>query len=230
MLTNLLELSKFAYIDGKWINIRTEEDVKFLEIDPIDHANTHYGLFLINSNKETRQLDLFKEIAMQRANQGATPTELLELITGTSTAEIKKIMNDLAKKQQERIERESQGEQEAKERLKQLEIEMLTIKNNLDIEKEIKITEGKFPFEKELELLKIEGNMLSYQGTLDTNKDNQPDILGVEKRSIERMKVMGDILTKNKELILKEKEIESKEKIEKERNKTALKNKVTGEK
>lgn len=230
LLTYVLELSKFAYKEGKHIHVRNDYDVTYLDIEPIDHLFTDYGLFLVNSNRETKQLEFIRDLALQRSNQGASSTELIQLATATSVSELKKIMLELEENESKKIEQQSKSEQEAQERMKALDKEMKQLEAEMEIFKAGGIAEAEFPFKKELELIKLEANSLSFQGTNDTDGDGVPDVNEVEKRSNERLKIMTDVKLKARELQLKDKEINSKERIAKEKNKTDLKNKVVGEK
>ena len=240
-LTALLELSKFAFFNddmkNRQIYVRDDYHTSYLEVDVVDHMLTDYGVFIVNSSKETKELQYMKDIGLQRVNQGASASEVFEMVSADNMATLKKVLNELYNKEQANLEQQQLSEQEHQEKLKQMEQERLQLEADLSIYEQTSIDDNKYAHEKELEYIKAGANQLSFQNTMDANGDGTPDVNELQQAILEGTKLdqqekdsLRQAQLKNKELNLKNKEINVKKQIEDKKAKVALENKVVGEK
>lgn len=233
-LTALLELSKFAYYNedfkSRRIYVRDKFHTEYIDVDVKEHMLADYGVFLVNSSKETKELQFMKDIGLQRASQGAHSLESFELVTANNTAALKKVLNDLYNKEQEKIEQEQLSQQEHEQKMKEMEKERLQLEADMRIYTENSINDNKAVHQKEIELIRAGANQLSYQNTMDSDSDGTPDVIELQQNVLEATRLQEDIKSKRIDQKLKNKELDLKKQIENKKAEVALKNKVVGEK
>jgi hypothetical protein len=231
LLQSILDYSQYAYINGKSMTvIRDDNSVAFLEVDGIDHLNSEYGVFVTKSRDEAKRLDESRKLALDLASQGQDPAKLIEMVYAKNSSKLKEILYELKNKELEIARQTAKDEETAKQETIQMQQAFKQFEVELDIQRAGGIMEAEFPYKKELELIKLEANQLSFQGETDSNANGIPDVNEVEKRSNERLKMGIESTLKLAELKLKNKEIETKERIENKKAEVSLKNKVVGEK
>lgn len=231
LLQAMLDMSQFAYLKGKKATVlRDDNSLAYLEVDGEDHLNSDYGVFVQKSGEEARKLEAMRQLAMELGSQGQDPSKLAEIIYAKNSAQLKKVLYDLKNMEIKQAQQQAESEEKLKQETIQIQQAYKQFEMEMEVEKARGTAEAEFPYKKELELIKLEANQLSFQGNLDTNANGIPDVNEVEKRSNERLKMNLDAKLKVAELGLKNKEIESKERTEQLKAKVALKNKVSGEK
>jgi len=66
-----IDYSKIAWIDGKKGNyINSDRQVAFFQINGVEHANTSYGIFVVNSVVEDEKLDQLRGLAFSAGQNG----------------------------------------------------------------------------------------------------------------------------------------------------------------
>jgi hypothetical protein len=214
-LNGLLDTSKWAWIDG--INssyINRDYRTAFLSLDPVQHANAKYGVFVTKSSVEMEKLDTLRQYGMNYASNTKNPQYLTEILNSNNFTKIKEKFDEMVQAEREY---EQQAQEQAKEieqmRMQELEAARAHVSEENEKDRNLK---------RELEAMKIDAMLFGQ----DINKNGVPDINEIEKRAFEREKFYEDIRLKrekeqeeksikNRELDLKEKEIESKERIAK---------------
>jgi hypothetical protein len=231
LLQGILDYSKYAYIKGKrGTVVRDDSSIAYLNVDGTHWANADLGIFITRSGEESRRLEAMRQLAMELGSQGQDPSKLAEIIYANNSAKLLGILHQLKEMEVQQAQQQAESEEKLKQETIQIQQAYKQFEVEMEIEKARGIAEAEFPYKKELELIKLEANQLSFQGDLDTNTNGIPDVNEVEKRSNERLKMNIDAKLKVAELNLKNKEIESKERTEQLKAKIAIKNKVSGEK
>ena len=240
-LNGLLDLSKFAYINGKKASYINSEGRQILI--SIDAANQHFmnsefGVRVKNSAKEKHKLDKMKQFAETLASQKVNPTTLGHILNAEDNfeklldklkdleAEERAIANQQAEADRQLQDTISQRQKDTDDSKIALEYYKIDANNQNDLEVKQLDNAGK-------------------QNTMDSNGNNVPDFIDVQAAIVsnnatldkvqnERDKlkldfhkfVQADALEKKKvsqkdrELDLKEKDIDTKLRIAKEnRNK-----------
>lgn len=238
----ILDLSKFVNIDGvRRMYNNDDYTLEMLEIDPVAYANADLGIMFGSSVKEQERFEQLRGTAMQNMIQnGVKPSTIAEIIMAESIAELKQnllyiegIEADIAKQLED-----SKGEQA--QAADQRAMAMAEFENKLKMDLE----NLKWDRKDENEMVKGEYTLAA--GTTPTvgagGDITQPaDPVEMTKTINERMKLLGDDrkhreelqqknLSEARELVFKYAELAAKERIENKKARTALKNKVSGEK
>lgn len=242
-----IDLSKFEIAAKEFRKLHFNDDgvASLVTIDADEYCNSDLGIFITKSKKEQDKLKELKALTQRIAqNPNVKTSTLAELIDTENFAEVKRTLKNIEEKEQKMLQAANADEHEKELALQESQKDFEYFKHLLNIE-EIK-TEG----ENKENVEYIKGDFMLRKETLSSDGDGNgiPDVMEVEKlaqqrrehtdnKQVEREKFLTENFLKNKELsIAQEKnniereKIKSKEKIEKEKNITALKNKVVGEK
>lgn len=239
-LQGLLDFSKFVNVDGvRKLYNQSEFEYEILEIDPVEYASAELGLFVTNSASETDKLKKMEIYAATLAqNPEMKPTTILELISADNVAKLKATLRDIEKIEAEvansTAENEAAREQELEEiRMRYMKYEKQLEKENMNAEYDRKI---------EQEHVKGEYSLFfNKSGDGDNNNNGIPDSNEVAKNQIAVQKMTTDTILeqqkitladkhKQQDLIDKDKDRANKLEIEKLKAKTAIRNKVSGQK
>ncbi len=237
-LNGILDCSKMTYKDGLK-RLYTGEDMTtiFLDIEPARFAEAELGVFVSKSGKDLQELAIAKQHAQAFIQNGAAPSTAIEVIRAKSLSKLSAI---LKAKEAESIEAQQEAglrEAEQMERLELIKGQFVELQGIIDE----RLMEAEYDRKEEIEHIK--GAYSTYrnvEGTGDNNADGVPDMLEVRaqfadesdkrvKQSIEAAKLRINERQKDRELNLKEKELVVRERIADKANKTALKNKTSGE-
>lgn len=221
--------------------IVNDVEAAILEIDGTEFDDTNYNVFVSNSIKDNRiksKLEQLAQIALQQ--EKVNLSDIIKIYNSESTSEIESKLIDSERmfneQQQGAVEQGQAAQAEEKAADREWEREQMeeeSLQKQLDRENKI-----------EVEGIKA----LGFAENTDVDQDGVPDVLEQTKvaleagrdafsESIQRgtlsskiSKDRADAALKSRELDIKEKDIDSKERIAKDNNATALKNKVVGEK
>lgn len=229
-LQGFLDISKVAWIKGKRAQfVGDDMKVHFLNVDPEVYAEAEFGVFVRTSKKEQERLESLRGMAQAFAQNQMRPSMVADIINADNFMELREKLSELEEMemqlQQQRAEQEGnpdkiKAEMEAMEKQKDRDHETIEKEKDRNLERE---------------KMAHEANMELYAS--DVNQNSIPDATEVQKLNLESEKAIREGSIKQQEVDvkkdankLKEKEIESKERIEKLKAQTALKNKVAGEK
>lgn len=214
--TGMAELGKFAFVDGIQSHfIRQDGTRAFLNLkDPSSYINSDLALFVKNGGREYSKLEELRAQTQAFAQNNVDPKMITGIIEADNFGKLHKIMDEIDERNQEKIQQEQQMQrdlQASKERISEAESSFnyydADLKSNTAIQVAL-IKQG----------MELAGEMQQAEQSGDTSKFNEVRN-DFEKNSIELLK----IAQKNNEIL-------SKERMNKLDNKTALQNKVSGEK
>lgn len=220
--TGALELSKYLFYDGiKEHFVRSTGEKAFLNIfDPDTFVNTDFKVFVKNSSRELQKLDELKANAQAFAQNQAVPSLVAKIIDSDNYQELMDYMTKMERDLERRQTEQAQLERESVERVEQLKSE--------DVNRELDFKYYKVDADNrndiEVALIRDTEAIVAQEVQAGATDNNT-----ATNSTSERMQQVQDNLLKLMELKVKEKDIESKERIAKEKNETALKNKVVGE-
>lgn len=232
-LAGLLDLSKFAWVDGKKGYYRNDEDrLEMLDIEPDDYCSTEFGVFVTNMSK---YMDKFRMLqgnvnAIAQRKDVKTST-IVDLVMTDSLTELKALIKKAEAQEQAIIERMASNEQQAKMEMEAAQRKWEEFKHYLDLDKQEKEWDrrdnNEFIKAEAQASVPVAGDTSSVGPDIAQLQKNSNDRLAaMEKNRVEQQKIQSD---RQWQEIEREK-IESQERMNKENNKTALKNKVTGQK
>jgi hypothetical protein len=236
VLQAVVECSKFAFPKTKKIHYITDDLERIsTTIDTEMFADSDYGVFVSNSTKEAKVFQKLEMLSNQALSSGAASfNDVIKMFNATSVAELSKEIraSEEKKNMREQQAQEQQIQSAEAQQQKQLEFEFAkmdheSMENEKDRQNRI-----------DIELIKKQENPVgNVPNDLEIGKQSLEEAKAVEqfnndkeRLNIDTEKARNEQSNKERELDLKEKEIASRERIENLKAKTALKNKVAGEK
>ncbi len=227
-LQGLLDLTKFAWVDGKKAQYRTDDGrYEFFAAEPEDYVNSDYSVFAINSSQYGEKLKAIQaQINAVAQRKDVKMSTVVDMIWTESITELQAKLRQAEALEADMIRRQGESEQEQERKLEQMKKDYMIFENmlkrdNINLEWDRKDNN---------EIIKASVDK-------DPGAGIDPYLSEVEKQSTERLKRFEESRLKDKELALKgeanqiqREKIKSDERIAKDKNKTALKNKTAGEK
>ena len=239
VMTQLLECAKLAYPESKKLNYITGDLQRInVTINMDKFCDSDYGIFLTDSSKEHAIFQKLEALSQQALSSGAaTMLDIVQMYKSESVAELSKLIEqselNKQKRDQEANQLQQQMQQEqiaAQQQEKESERMFISEQNQLDRQNEIqKAVIQATSFDTDTAdsgaLEALQYGELAIKDAAERNKQ-----LGDERKaSLEERKINQSAKDADKDRQLKREEIRSKERIAKDNNKTALKNKVVGE-
>lgn len=126
-LQALMDYSKISWVDGKRVMHMDENAIpKHFELDPVQHAESHYGIYVSSGSADTDKFRMLQEIIPTMAQQNVSPAIIAEMMDAdnfpTLKQKLKQADEELEKQQKEAAQAEQkQKEMEFKEKDKQRE-------------------------------------------------------------------------------------------------------------
>lgn len=259
VLTMLLNTSKAAWKDNKrYLNYTLDDATRaFVQLSD-NFFYEDMDIFVDDSTKNQQYIDQLKQLLQPAMQNGASLLDIAEIITLDNMSMIKNRLEEIEQKRMEQMQQQQQAEQQAQQQMaeqqNQLKEEELMLKEaELDLEK------YKVDQDNATKITVAQLNAYRGAENMDQDMNGIPDPIEIGKQALEQQKINSDIATKQLELNNKRREIEQKREaenkkiqLEKDRMKhetelqrmsdkaamdreklkakTAIRNKVTGEK
>ena len=259
VLTMLLNTSKAAWKDSKkYLNYILDDATRaFVQLSD-NFFYEDMDIFVDDSTKNQQYIDQLKQLLQPAMQNGASLLDVAEIITLDNVSMIKNRLEEIEQKRIEQMQQQQQAEQQAQQQIaeqqNQLKEEELMLK-----EAEMDLEKYKIDQDNTTKITVAQLNAYRGVEDMDQDMNGIPDPIEIGKQALEQQKINSDIATKQLELNNKRSEIEQKREaenkkiqLEKDRMKhetdlqrmsdkaamererlkakTALKNKVTGEK
>lgn len=259
VLTMLLNTSKAAWKDSKrYLNYILDDATRaFVQLSD-NFFYEDMDIFVDDSTKNQQYIDQLKQLLQPAMQNGASLLDIAEIITLDNMSMIKNRLEEIEQKRMEQMQQQQQAEQQAQQQIaeqqNQLKEEELMLK-----EAEMDLEKYKVDQDNATKITVAQLNAYRGAENMDQDMNGIPDPIEIGKQTLEQQKINSDIATKQLELNNKRREIEQKREaenkkiqLEKDRMKhetelqrisdkaamdreklkakTALRNKVTGEK
>lgn len=259
VLTMLLNTSKAAWKDSKrYLNYILDDATRaFVQLSD-NFFYEDMDVFVDDSTKNQQYIDQLKQLLQPAMQNGASLLDIAEIITLDNMSMIKNRLEEIEQKRMEQMQQQQQAEQQAQQQIaeqqNQLKEEELMLK-----EAEMDLEKYKVDQDNATKITVAQLNAYRGAENMDQDMNGIPDPIEIGKQALEQQKINSDIATKQLELNNKRREIEQKREaenkkiqLEKDRMKhetelqrmsdkaamdreklkakTALRNKVTGEK
>lgn len=218
VLTRLLELSKLCYKDGIKTQFFLDEGYStFLDIDGDLYNDSEYGVFLTNSSKDNQIKESLKSLAQAALqNDKLKFSDIIKIMKSDSIAEIEKtILKGEAEKQQQ-VEQQQEADRQNQKDMQDTQIQH---------EKEIRDAEAEehqLDRENKIEVATI-NTLRGKDGPSDADNNGIIDSFEQSKLFLEQSKLAYTSSLKEKEILTKHKDIETKANTERFKAETALK-------
>lgn len=215
-----MDYTKLAWIDGIDTSYRDEGGViKYISMDVDKHLYADYIIKAKNSAKEKEKLDQLKQFAFNLGQNGDAMMAIAA-IKGDNVESIAKLIKRYNEQKQAHDDQIQQAEQQLEQMKQENEIQKIAAKGEED--RKTKELEGYL--DQQLELIKADANMLSFDnGVSDTLKQAGAERLEAartrverDKLQVEKQKSILDAFSKERDRQVKEKDIDTKLKIAKE--------------
>lgn len=259
VLTMLLNTSKAAWKDSKrYLNYILDDATRaFVQLSD-NFFYEDMDIFVDDSTKNQQYIDQLKQLLQPAMQNGASLLDVAEIITLDNMSMIKNRLEEIEQKRIEQMQQQQQAEQQAQQQMaeqqNQLKEEELMLK-----EAEMDLEKYKVDQDNATKITVAQLNAYRGAENIDQDMNGIPDPIEIGKQALEQQKINSDIATKQLELNNKRREIEQKREaenkkiqLEKDRMKhetelqrmsdkaamdreklkakTAIRNKVTGEK
>lgn len=258
-ITMLLDTAKYAWKDNKTCIQYILDDATrtFLTLSD-DFFYEDYDIFVEDTTKNQQQIEALRNLMQPAMQNGASLLDIAEIITMDNVTMIKNKLEEIEQKRMEQQQQMEQAQAEREQQLVQMqnevkEEELMLKEAELDLEK------YKIDTDASTKITVAQINAYRGSENMDQDMNGIPDPIEIGKQAIEQQKVNSDAASKQFELNNKKREIEMKREIENKKiqlekdkmkqemelqkqkdaeaykreqlkARTALKNKVTGEK
>lgn len=217
--TGMIELSKYAFVDGIQAHFIKQDGTRaFLNLhDPDSFINSDIALFVKNGGREVQKLEIMRNQVQAFAQNSVDPKMIAGIIEAENFGKLHQIMDEIDVRTEARRQQEMQNEQQiqaSKERIEAQAMEYEYYDTDLKSYTEIQVALIGQGIEIADAMRKAEA---APEGTSGEKYNNLRTEL--ERNSIDLMKNATEL-----------KKIASAERMNKDDNRVALKNKVSGEK
>ena len=215
-----LDFTKLAWIDGLDTSYRdVDGNLKYISLDVNNHVYADYIIKAKNSVKEQEKLRQLQQFAFSAAQNGDNMMAIAA-IQGDNVATISKLIKKYQEEKNAHEEQLKQLDQQTAQMEQEFEIQKIQIQG----EENRKTEELKGYINQQIELIKADANLLSYNQDLDdTTREDSLDRLDTarsrveqEKLNNDRQKIMLDAYSKERDRQVKLHDIDTKLKIAKE--------------
>lgn len=214
VLTMLLDTAKVAWKDNKTcLNYILDDATRAFITLSDDFFYSDMDVFVEDSTKNRQDLDQLKQLLQPAMQNGASLLDIAEIITMDNINMIKDKLEDIEQKRMEQMQQQQQAEQEAQQqliaeqnRVKEEELmlkeaEMELEKYKIDTDAQTKITVAQLNAYRNIENMDQDGNGIS-------------DVIEIGKQALAERKQIADESTKQMELNAKLRDSENKKQIE----------------
>lgn len=202
-MQGLMDLSKFAFINGKKASfLRSDGELAHLKLEEGAIQEKEFGVFSKNGGKTKEDLDILKARTLEFAQNGMQHGMIGKIINSSNN--FAKLIDDI-EEMDEKLNQQQQAQQQQESQLKEMEIQQKA----KAVEDQLKLDYYKIDQDNET---KIE---IAYAQLTDAAlaRNENGDLIAIEKLREDTIKRIQEGQIKSAELGLKNKEIESKERI-----------------
>lgn len=209
-----MDFSKLAWIDGLNTSYRdSNKELKYLSLNVDNHIYADYIIKAKSSAKEFEKLQQLKQFAFSAAQNGDSKMAIAAIV-GDNVATISKLIDKYENEKRQYEMQMQQLEQQTKEMEQQFEIQKIQAKG----EEDRKTEELKGYIDQQIELIKADANMISFNAEVGA-KNQQAGIdrlneareeVDKAKIKLERDKLMLDTFNKEEDRKVKREDMQNK--------------------
>lgn len=214
-----LDYAKVLYVDGLQAAYKAQDgENRYISLNVDNFLYGEYGVSVKNSFRERNKLEQVKQLAFSIGQNGDT-LMAVEAIDAENVSKLKKLIKQFEESRQEQQANLQQVEEENKRLLQEYEITKIQVKG----EEDRKSIELKGLIEQEIELIRADANMVSFDNDVDpalkeqavARRERYAAEVDKERLRLEREKIAADNYNKEEDRKVKMKDIDSKLKIAK---------------
>ena len=214
VLTMLLDTAKVAWKDNKTCLTYILDDATraFITLSD-DFFYSDMDVFVEDSTKNRQDLDQLKQLLQPAMQNGASLLDIAEIITMDNINMIKDRLEDIEQKRMEQMQQQQQAEQEAQQQLiaeqNRVKEEELMLK-----EAEMELEKYKIDTDAQTKITVAQLNAYKGLQDLDQNDNGIPDVMEIAQQALAERKQIADESAKQMELNAKLRDSENKKQIE----------------
>ncbi len=225
-LQGLVDHAQVAWKEGKKGLYRSDMlRNELVNVDPEIFASSEYKLFVTDSSEENENLQAVKANLQGMIQNGLAQASIVDVVMAKNMSDMKHILQESQKMSQESLLREAKSEQEKEQIKEQVKQETAKLESLLDTAK----MHEEYDRKKELELIKAQANIFSFQGTGDTDGDGVLDAAQIADMNLQQVQHNDKMTLEKDKLKLQEKiskaQEETKRKVAENQLKIAKENK-----
>jgi hypothetical protein len=219
-LQGLLDISQIAWVNGKKATyIASDYRQAYLQINPEMYCNSDFGVFVMKSGEEQDKLQALKSLALEFAQNKANPSTIAEILDSNSFSKIKMKLGEVETAAAQMEQQMSQAEQEMKAMELQNKINEREDNQAFTAEQ----NELQRLADEKLLLLKLNAESMAVE-SVEAPEDNSVEL---EKLDLDREKHYSSLAEQRAarvaDIELRQSELASKERIEKDKLRVAEK-------
>ena len=227
-LQGILDVSKYCFRNGKRAKfVGSDLRTKILDVDPANYSSIEFGVKVSTDPRTMETMKRMQQAVHAFAQNGASPTTILEVLDAQNASMLKEALEKMDAKLQQQ--QQMQGQQQ--QQLQQAQAQAAQQQSQQDHQEELE--KINLEYDRKLELEQVKAMLIPEPIIPEAQEDYSLEISRadrVSKESIEQRKLDSARQIKSAELLDKQADRMSKEKIAYINAQTALKNKVAGEK
>lgn len=214
VLTMLLDTAKVAWKDNKTcLNYILDDATRAFITLSDDFFYSDMDVFVEDSTKNRQDLDQLKQLLQPAMQNGASLLDIAEIITMDNINMIKDRLEDIEQKRMEQMQQQQQAEQEAQQQLiaeqNRVKEEELMLK-----EAELELEKYKIDTDAQTKITVAQLNAYKGLQDLDQNDNGIPDVMEIAQQALAERKQIADESAKQMELNAKLRDSENKKQIE----------------
>ncbi len=209
VLTRLIELSKLCYNEGVKTQYFMEEGyTAFLNVDGELYNDSEYGVFVTNSSKDNKIKEELKGLAQAALqNDKLKFSDIIKIMKSDSISQIENTIKKGEVEQQQRMQEQQEADRQLQRDLQQQQIDAQKEERNYQSQEAQLDREGK--------IQEAQIKALGFSKDTDANNNQIPDVIEQGKLALEQTRLAYDQSLKERELLQKDKEINTKAAVEK---------------
>lgn len=214
VLTMLLDTAKVAWKDNKTcLNYILDDATRAFITLSDDFFYSDMDVFVEDSTKNRQDLDQLKQLLQPAMQNGASLLDIAEIITMDNINMIKDRLEDIEQKRMEQTQQQQQAEQEAQQQLiaeqNKVKEEELMLK-----EAEMELEKYKIDTDAQTKITVAQLNAYRNAENMDQDGNGIPDVIEIGKQALAERKQIADESAKQMEFNAKLRDSENKKQIE----------------
>ena len=215
VITTLLNTAKSVWKNSNVRSLQyilDDETRAFINLSD-DFFFEDMDIFIDNSTKNLQEIEQLKNLMQPALQNGANLLDIAEIITLDNVNLIKNRLQDIESKRQQQIQQQADLEQQRQQQIIQMQNEVkdreLMIK-----ESELDVQKYKIDSDNNTKIAVAEMQAYKGASDMDVNKNSVPDVMEIGKQALETQKLSQEQSSKNLEIAIKRREIDMKKQIE----------------
>jgi hypothetical protein len=210
VLTTFLEQAKYSLKhkgELKMQHIMDDMSIAMYNIDTEEFRECEYGLMVSNSQGDAELREALKQLAHAGIqNDKISFGQLMDIYTTESMSSVRRKIEKAEQERQQQAQEAQEAEQAHAQEMLQLQIQ--------DKEADRELTKYKIDQDNATKIAVAEINAFKFQEDLDTDQNGIPDPIEIGNQALKQQELASKQFEAQKQLDIKQREIESKKQIE----------------